>query len=331
MEVSRMHMQERFPAHIYDNLVLRYSKEAVEWTEALPIGNGRLGAMVFGDVYHEHLPLNEDTLWSGYPQDHNLPGAYEHFKQAEKLMLEGQPLQAQREVEKHLLGPFVQSYEPLGDLCFDFEYADGTLCDYSRTLNLATAVSTVSYRVGDTRFTRECFASEPDQVIVLRFSADKKALNFTMSAKSVLRFTTDVKDGMLNLSVLCPSNAVPSYVWGVEEPIVYHDSPQKRGITGHMCARIITDGDTDSTKDTIRVAHASDALILVYARTDFGGYNVVPAFSGIRPDELCRKEALQGEGDHAVLLQRHLKDYCPLFERQMIALSPSGREKMDTL
>ena len=126
---------------------LWYLKPAVHWEEALPLGNGRLGAMVFGDTVHERLALNEDTLWSGYPIDRNNPDAARLYPEAQALALTGKLHKAQAFIEDHLLGGFTQSYLPLGDLTIDFDDAFPAQ-DYRRQLDLGDAVHLTQFTRG---------------------------------------------------------------------------------------------------------------------------------------------------------------------------------------
>ena len=141
---------------------LWYRRPAAQWVEALPVGNGRLGAMVFGGVERERLQLNEDTLWSGGPRDWNNPKAPAALAEVRRLIADGKFAEADR-AARGMQGPYTQSFEPLGDLTLTFEHGD-LARDYRRQLDLATAVTEVHYRIGDTTFVREIFASHPDQV-----------------------------------------------------------------------------------------------------------------------------------------------------------------------
>ena len=167
---------------------LKYLQPATHWTEALPLGNGRLGAMVFGGVASEHLQLNEATLWSGAPTEWNNPGAREILPQVRAAIFAGDYLKA-GELCKKMQGPYNQSYQPLGDLRLEFP---GTLgaTHYERGLDLDRAVATVRYKVDGATFTREVFSSFPDQVIVVRLTCDQpKRITFTASADSLLRYS----------------------------------------------------------------------------------------------------------------------------------------------
>ena len=155
-----------------DALRLWYTQPATKWTEALPIGNGRLGAMVYGGIEQEHLQLNEDTLWSGGPHCYDNPDAYGHLATVRELLERGEYAKAEATAENMLGIPkYQQAYMPLGDLFLDFSKGEEP-SDYHRELNLQNAVSTVTYRIGDARFTRQVFASHPDQAIVMRLECD---------------------------------------------------------------------------------------------------------------------------------------------------------------
>src|SRR4051812_1891602 len=154
-------------------LSLWYRQGAQKWVEALAIGNGRLGGMVWGNPAQEKINLNEDTFWSAGPYDPN-HDAYDDWKEAQKLIFEGKFAEAEKiTAEKLLANPTRQmSYQPVGDLLLDFP-GENTAQDYRRELNIDTAIAMVSYRRGGVKYAREIFISPVDQVMVVRISADK--------------------------------------------------------------------------------------------------------------------------------------------------------------
>lgn len=173
-----------------DDLTIWHKQPAKDWNEATPIGNGRLGAMIFGGVNSERLQLNEDSLWSGAPQDADNPKALEVLPEIRKLLFDGKYAEAQRLANRNLIcaGPgsgrgrggriAYGSYEMLGDLRLEFEHGTNAPTDYRRELDLNTATAAVSYEVNGVKFEREMFASAPDQVLVVRLKASKRgALN----------------------------------------------------------------------------------------------------------------------------------------------------------
>lgn len=154
--------------------VLWYRRPAQRWGDALPVGNGRLGGMVFGGVGSERIQLNEDTVWNGKKRDRVNPEALKALPEVRRLLFAGKPVEATALEDQKMLGiPNRQPpYQPLGDLKLEFSGHENPQ-DYRRELNLATGIARVSYRIGDVVFTREVFSSSPDQVLVVRITCDK--------------------------------------------------------------------------------------------------------------------------------------------------------------
>ncbi len=192
--------------------VIWFCQPATNWNEALPLGNGRLGAMVFGGVNEERLQLNEDTLWSGAPHDYNHPGAFEHLAEIRKLIAEQKFAEAEKLGNEKILGiPKGQaSYQPLGDLKLIFPH-HGEVTDYRRELDLRNSIARVSYQVGGVRFTREVFISYPDQVMVVRLTCDQPGgLNFDLALSSPHPITTSAQpEGQLTMRGEVKSGHIP--------------------------------------------------------------------------------------------------------------------------
>jgi len=165
------------------DLRLWYDEPAAQWVEALPVGNGRLGGMVFGGAEKAHIQFNEDTLWTGIPHDYSHAQAYQSLPEIRRLLLAGKQREADRLAGRTFMSaPLNQErYQPFGDIWLEFD-GDGELTDYKRELDLDTAVATVQYTRAGVRYTRSVFSSHPDQAMVVRLSADKaRQLNFTVS------------------------------------------------------------------------------------------------------------------------------------------------------
>jgi alpha-L-fucosidase 2 len=154
---------------------LWYEQPAESWVEALPVGNGRLGAMVYGRTESETISLNEDTLWSGYPRDLNPKNKAGSFRRAMELAKAGQYAEAQQFIEDELTSGWSQAYLPVGDVELAFEHA-GDAAGYSRSLDLDTAVAVTEYTAGGVRYRRELFATAPDDVIVMRLTSSAYVL-----------------------------------------------------------------------------------------------------------------------------------------------------------
>jgi alpha-L-fucosidase 2 len=192
-------------------LALWYDRPAGQWLEALPLGNGRLGCMVFGGVEAERLQLNESSVWSGSPQDSDNPDALAALPEVRRLLLDGKYAEANALAIKKLICKGVGSnyanganvpfgcYQTLGDLTLKFDAQDRA-SDYRRELDLDTAIATVSYRLGDATFTREVFSSAPSQVLVVRLTCDKPGkIGFIADLTRPERFATaaDGPDGLV--------------------------------------------------------------------------------------------------------------------------------------
>ena len=156
------------------SLRLWYCQPAENWNEALPVGNGRLGAMVFGRVGSERIQLNEDTLWDGYPVDRNNPEALEALPVVRRLIFEGKNEEATELAGEKMMGipSRIKSYQTLGDLIIDMEHG-GESTDYIRELSLDTGIASTKYAVGETVYTREVFSSAPDGVIAVRLDCSE--------------------------------------------------------------------------------------------------------------------------------------------------------------
>jgi alpha-L-fucosidase 2 len=159
------------------NLKLWYDKPAARWEEALPLGNGRLGAMVFGGVAHEHIQLNEESVWTGGPIERANPESREYLDKVRQLLFEGNFADGEKMAQEKIMGKRLDigkhTYQTLGDLYFNFE-GIGEVADYQRELDLRTAITTTRFTSNGIVYTRELFASSPDQVIVAKIAASKK-------------------------------------------------------------------------------------------------------------------------------------------------------------
>jgi len=172
-----------------DSFILNYNAPAKKWTEALPIGNGSLGAMVFGGVEQEHIQFNEETLWRGQPHDYSNADAGEYLDKIRQLLADGKQLEAQKLAQNEFMSnPLKQiHYQPFADIYINFPNHEN-FTDYSRILSLDRAINEVSYKVGEVNYKRETFSSHPDNVIVSNLSASKlKALNFELFLEIIIR------------------------------------------------------------------------------------------------------------------------------------------------
>ena len=302
-----------------DALTLWYPKPAVDakgaedWNQALPIGNGRLGAMIFGGVKSEHLQLNEDSIWYGGPRDRNNPDALKNLPRIRELLLAGK----QAEAESLALAAFAgtpenqRHYEPFADLTFDMRHG-AQASAYRRDLDLARAVATTRYTVDGITYTREYFASAPDQVIVVRLRADaKNAISLTarlrrlgdMGGRYSHYLDTVVKDG--------------------ERGVVIGGNCGEGGVRFRGGLRARTSGGSVSVVgDNVIIEGANEAVLFVGGATSF--YHADP--DAVLRQTLDRAGALHAE----VLLSRHLDDYRRLFDRATFVLEGESPADLPT-
>ncbi len=300
---------------------LKYNRPAEQWTEALPVGNGRLGAMIFGGVTSERLQLNEATLWSGAPRDWNNSGAKDVLPRVREAIFAGDYVKADSLCRK-MQGPYNQSFLPLGDLRLEFTH-DGDPTAYERSLDLDRAVATVRYQVGEATFTREILASYPDQVIILRLTCNQPGkISFRATADSQLSHSvaTEGQDTLV-LRGRAPVHADPVYL-ETETPIVYDDGPNPEGMAFDLHVRVFTDGGRISADGAALAVKDADAVtLLLSAATSFNGPDKSPGREGCDPARkaLDFLEAAR-KLPHAELLARHLEDYQKPFRRVELEL-----------
>ncbi|CAN5795495.1 glycoside hydrolase family 95 protein [soil metagenome] len=314
-----------------EQLKLWYRQPAAQWVEALPIGNGRLGAMIFGGAEQERLQLNEDTLWSGARREWNTPDAKMALDDVRKAIFGGDFVEADQ-LAKQLQGPFTQSYQPLGDLHLSFTH-DGTIRDYYRDLDLETAIATVQYRVKDTTFLREAFVSAPAQAIVLHLYCDRTAqLNFTIHLDSKLRHVTATPgQASLLLTGKCPTHVEPSYR-NIEPAVVYADDENSSLTFAASVAIALKGGQVTTTAQGLQVTGATQATLFLTAATSFTGHDQT---TGRSLDQVVRQvqaeaAALTGQV-YSQLRATHVADYQALFQRVELnlGLTPAADEPTD--
>lgn len=305
--------------HGDESLKLWYRQPATEWVEALPIGNGRLGAMIFGGTSEERLQLNEDTIWQGRPHSYAHPGAAQYLPEIRRLLAEGQQAEAQKLAMEHFMSvPLRQMpYQPLGDLLLQFRHS-GKIEDYRRELFLDTATATVRYRIGDTTFTREIFASYPDQVIVMRLSAEGvEPLDFKLVMKTphvVDRYLVDGQQCILDAHVA---------------PVPLDDDQASGGdsIRFQARVRVRTDGKCDTEGDELHVTAAHEVLILLSAATNYVNWRDISADPGQRCHGILEAAA---EKDFSQLWKRHCEDYQALFRRVTLRIGSASAGDADS-
>lgn len=233
---------------------LWYRHSAAEWTDALPIGNGRLGAMIFGGVDNDRIQLNEDTMWSGHPIERAKPGAKKALDKARKLLFDGHYVEAEKVIADDFMGlriePGLHSYQTLGDLNLFFDHAN--VRNYRRELDLDRAVATVSYDFNGIHFKREYFSSPVDQTIVIRLSADQPgAISCAIKLSRPADATVDIVG---------------------DDQIKMYGQLNNDGVVYESQVKILqTGGSRLASSERIAISDADQVVILIAAATNYRG------------------------------------------------------------
>lgn len=311
-------------------LTLHYNKPAKEWTEALPVGNGRLGAMVFGRPDEELIQLNEASLWSGGPVAKNVnPTAFDYLEPTRKALAEGDYEKAY-DLTKKMQGVYSEAYMPLGDLVIKQDLAGKNPENYYRGLNIQDGIATTTFTVNGITYKREVFASAPGGSIVIRLTADKKkSLSFTATTASKLKNTVSTEADMLVVKGKAPAHADPSYINYNKEPIIYEDVTGCRGMRFETLLKpVVKDGTVTLQNGTITVKNATEVLLLVTAATSFNGFDKCPDSEGKDEHKLAQDYLNKAVGKkYNALLKDHLADFHKFFNRVSLALNTAEEDK----
>ena len=284
-------------------LTLWYDKPAEKWVEALPMGNGRLGAMIFGQPAKERLQLNDVTVWSGGPQpDADRKDAYKNLPELRQLIREGKYAEAEKFANDKFNGPapYNASYQTLGDLNFEFQLPDGAVTNYTRWLDIDSALAGVEFTVGKTKFSREIFSSAPDQVLVERLD--------------------EQHEGRVELH----DEAVARGVGANPGRWQRHagDDRQHRHATGSREISITKwtrgfwskAGRSAEQGDSLKVEGANEAVVLLTCGTSFV-LDYAKGYRGADPHVAASRLDLAAKKSYAKLKSAHVADYQKYFHR----------------
>lgn len=317
-----------------DSECLLYNKPASRWVESLPLGNGRIGACVYGKTNHEVITLNEDTLWTGYPRVTENPDAYDSFVKARELALKGKYRESQSVIESGCCCMWSQAYVPFGTMHIDFPKCALRSHDYSRRLDLSEAITYVSYKHSDVAYTREAFVSHPANAFVMRLTADKEgALAFTVSLKSQLHNTVTCEGNTFILDGRCPSQSAPNLTRPAKPyGRRYENEREKMGIAYRGVLRVRTTGGAVKYSDSgITVSGAESAEIYFTCATSFNGYGKSPELDGKEYKNAALKlldDAMKSSYDD--IKREHIADYRSYFDRVSLDIGSSSLGDMPT-
>lgn len=319
---------------------LKYNQPAAVWEEALPLGNGHMGAMVFGGTAIERFQFNEDTLWSGFPRDTNNYEALRYLKRVRELVNEGSYAEAETIVNSRMLGVNTQAYLPLGDLYLEQPGAE-EYDSYIRELDLDNGIAKVTYSTEAGSFSREAWISAPDGVCVIRAASGAKGgLNLALSLDSELKHT--VKQAGADKLVLqgrCPTHIADNYHRDHPSAILYEDG---LGISFELHLQVLTTGGDVEYKDgKLVISGADQVLLLLASATDYeelrsrAAHLKQPAAVSLEqtasPAESCaRRLAEAAAKSYEELRERHTEDHSRIFRRVELDLGSRDTEELPT-
>ena len=311
-------------ARAQEGLKLWYDKPAGEWVEALPVGNGRIGAMVFGGVSSELIRLNESSLWSGCPvQDSLNIDAPCYLPLIRKALFEGDFSTAAQGC-RFMQGPYSASYLPLGDLHISYMMPRSAPTDYYRALNLSEASAVTRFTVAGITYEREVFASSSDDVLAVRLTASRKnslSLHITLSSPLHYELEAPAFDE-LTMRGVAPIRVDPDYyVVDGRSPIVYEENGHT-GMRFRTCLKVVAKGGVVSS-DTcgIHVDQASEVVVLLSAATSFNGFDKYPDTEGADEKSLAENMLHKASAyTYKNLKKRHVSDFRKYFDRFSVSL-----------
>lgn len=279
-----------------DRLRLWYERAASRWEETLPIGNGSLGAMIWGGAPCEVLGLNEESLWSGWQRDRNNPGARAHLEEVRRLIREERYGEAEAVAEAHMLGEYGESYLPLGSLHLAFKHGPAT--DYMRELDLEQATARVAYTADGATYEREYLASFPARAILVRLTCSQPRMALTLSFESPLSCRTRADEDGLIIEGQCPEHVDPPYIPDRPEAVIQGE----RGRRFSARVRVLSGDGTVRARDGRLSVDGASRLVL--------------AVSAVREPEL------PAGASYETLREAHIRDYRALFDRVELWLGP---------
>lgn len=331
------------------NLTLWYKSPAKAWEEALPVGNGRMGAMIFGDPQKERIQFNENTLYSGEPEtpkNINIVPDLAHIRQ---LLNEGKNTEAGTIMQEKWIGRLNEAYQPFGDLYIDFDSKEA-VTDYIHSLDMENAVVTTSYKQNGVEISREVFASYPAQAIVIHLKASKPVLSFTAYLDSPHPVTNESDSQVVYLKGQAPAHAQrrdtehmkrfntqrlhPEYFDATghiiqKKHVIYGNEMDGKGTFFEACLLPSHKGGTLTiSNDRLIVKGCSEVTLMLYAATSYNGPRKSPSKEGKNPHQEIMSYRKISEGEtYKELRKKHIADYQSLFNRVSLSLPVNKLQK----
>lgn len=309
--------------------VLWYSEPAQFFEESLVLGNGTMGASIFGGVNSDKIYLNDATLWSGEPSNqYSNANAHQYVAPVRKALKE-ENYKLADSLNKFIQGPFTQSYAPLGTLFITYKNQD-SFKNYRRELDISKAISKVAYESNGVQFQREYFISHPDQIMAIRLTSDKeKAISCTISFESLLKYKMTQENNSVKVDGYAPYHAEPSYRGAMPNAVLFDANRGTRFTT--LFKVVNADGEVRTTDNAIALKNCTEATIYVSFATSFNGFDKNPATEGV-DNQKKAKEKLQAARHKSfeTLKKRHLEDYQNLYSRVALDLGATYEPQIPT-
>lgn len=309
-------------------LRLWYDRPAKVWEEALPLGNGKTGAMVYGRVGRERIALNDNTLWSGFPDPGNNTNGPKVLPEVRKAIEEGKYDEA-AVLWKKMQGPYSARYLPLGELFFQFNHADSIPESYQRDLNLHNAISSLSYTIKGVAYKREVFTSFPGKALLMRITANKPgSISFNTGLISKLRFKTSASGS----NELILKGKAPKFVANRDYEPKQVEYDEQEGMTFEIRVRIKNEGGSLSgSGDQLMVKNANAVTVYLTEATSFNGFDKSPGLQGKNPaiETLANMNHVFSKSFES-LKSEHISDYQQLFNRVKFELNPNPLAEKQT-
>tara|TARA_R110002050_G_scaffold35190_2_gene88698 strand:- start:4893 stop:7298 length:2406 start_codon:yes stop_codon:yes gene_type:complete len=308
----------KISGHSQSSHLLWYDEPAQYFEESLVLGNGKMGASVFGGISSDKIYLNDATFWSGEPvQTMMSPKAYKNIPEIREA-LNNEDYELANEVYKKVQGSFSQSYAPIGTMFVNFKHSKNAQ-NYRRSLDLSNATATTKYSVGNSDYEREYFVSNPDKVMVMHYtSSEDSSLNFKIEFKSEMKYQISNDSKTLVINGYAPYHAEPIYN-DVPDPVLFDET---RGTRFTVRIQITeTDGTVKISKNVLSLSKGSKATVLMSIETSFNGFDKNPATEGKDNASLAASQLQQASNkNYEVLKNAHIADYQSFFNRLSLTL-----------
>ena len=309
------------------NKLISSDRPAGAFEEALPLGAGRLGAMIYGGVERERISLNYDELWTGFPRDENRDCA-EYFKKARELTLEGRVKEAEELIEKSIASADVQSYQPAGSIIIERGVKAEDTSDYERVLDLGTAKAEVRYKIKGVQYENAYFTSAVRDCLVIKLTSGEGG-DLNIRLESPLKNEAGADGLCYYLDGECMFDSKPNV--NKERDKTYSDKDCERGIRFRIAVTAVSDGEVAYDRSGVSVKNARQTFVFAAIESSFNGYKKHPFLEGKEYKNAAVKKvkdaAVFGYGE---LLSEHIKDYKQYFDRVEFHIDGNDRSELPT-